>query len=395
MSEYAQDFKLGGCENNLIVEIYKCALEPSNWRKVLSGIQAHLGALEVTLLFYDARMRSRNFAAAAMADDEMTRRFVSEFIDIEADIARQSIAKFSEGTVVDAIALRDDTGEIYEQSLGEASQFDSRPNWEVQIAVPLLIGTSVFSSIGIYQAPGGKNPTPAAIDFINHLTSHLVQAIRIHNHISYLHQENSSLYASIERSPLGVFLLNHQGAVIFSNSEAMRIIKADQSLKISRFGKLQAPLRQDQEKIDSVLTTLLYKQGINAALGDGVTLPVYKADAIHPLKITLLPFSNHNISEQEICVAVFVNDPERPLSIPFEYVQHVYKLTPAECEIAQALLDASSIEEIAGKRGTTLGTARWQVKKVMEKTQCHSQSELCKLMMSLCDNFSIHSAINS
>lgn len=394
MSDYEQNFELRKFESKLIGEIYKCALDPTNWRNVLAGIQHRLGALEVTIMFYDAGMRSRNFAAAANADEIMVARFVSEFIDIEADIARKTLANFHEGEVVDVIGLRTGSNETYEKNLGEASQFDTRPNWEVQLAVPLLTGISVYSSLGVYQPPGGENPTQAAIDFMKELAPHLSQAIRIHNHISSLHQENTSLYTSIQQSTLGIFLLDQHGAVTFSNTEALRIIKAGGSLKISRFGKLQSSNTHDQERLDCVLTKLLRSDKINPDFNDGVTLPIYKPGNLHPLKLTLIPFSSQTISDKDVKVAAFVNDPERPLTLPHDYIQQVYKLTRVECEIAQALLDTLSIDEIAGNRGTTLGTARWQVKKIMEKTECHTQGELCKLMQSLCDTFSIHSLNN-
>src|SRR6187431_942824 len=106
MSDYEHNFELSKFESKLIGEIYKCALDPTNWRNVLAGIQNRLGALEVTIMFYDAGIRSRNFAAAANADELMVARFVSEFIDIEADIARKTLKDFHEGEVVDVIGLR-------------------------------------------------------------------------------------------------------------------------------------------------------------------------------------------------------------------------------------------------------------------------------------------------
>lgn len=381
-------------ENSIIAEIYKCALEPSNWRNVLAAIQNRLDALEVTIMFYDASVRGRNFAAAAKANDAMVARFVSEFIDIEADVARKTMESFAEGEVIDVIALREKAGETYEKSLGEAGQFDSRSNWEVQIAVPLLVGVSIYCSMGVYQLPGAQKATQEAIQFIKMLSPHLVQAVRIHNHISCLHQENISLYASIQRSPLGIFLIDQHGSVVFSNGEAMRIVKSYESIKISRFGRLQVISPNDQQQLDCVLHKVLSNGCVGLLYNDGVTIPIHKLKHLHPLKITIVPFVSRTISDKDIRATIFVNDPDRLLKIPFEYVRQVYKLTRVECEIAQALLDSISIEKIAVGRGTTVGTARWQVKKIMEKTQCHSQGDLCKLMQLLCDNFSIHSAVN-
>jgi len=59
----------------VIYEIYRCSMNPKNWRNVLALIIERMGALEATLMFYDAGGRSRNFAAAAIADEKMVDRF--------------------------------------------------------------------------------------------------------------------------------------------------------------------------------------------------------------------------------------------------------------------------------------------------------------------------------
>lgn len=76
-------FILGKFESQLISKIYNSALQIDLWRSALDDIRNRMGALEATLIFYDKSCRSRNFAKAAVASDEMNNRFVNEFIDVE------------------------------------------------------------------------------------------------------------------------------------------------------------------------------------------------------------------------------------------------------------------------------------------------------------------------
>ncbi|MCB6491044.1 LuxR C-terminal-related transcriptional regulator, partial [Dorea sp. 210702-DFI.3.17] len=58
-------------------------------------------------------------------------------------------------------------------------------------------------------------------------------------------------------------------------------------------------------------------------------------------------------------------------------------LTPTECSIMKSLLKNKSISDIACARGTTLETARSQLKVILQKTGTHSQAELSRLMVAL------------
>lgn len=300
---------------------------------------------------------------------------------------------FNEGQVFDTLEISQKLGETYENRLGDAAQFDTRPTWELRAAIPLLRGGSVVSCMGVYQPYQGSQLEQDAIDFLKKISHHIVQSIRIHNHISSLTNENLSLFSAIQQSTLGVFLLDKNLSVVTSNNEAERIIDT-KNLKIGINGKIHTPFQDDQILLDEMLNQAA-KCGFSSKtfIAQGATIPIKQTKKIHPIKLTILPINApaNSITETGICIAIFANDPDRPWRIPLGYIQKVYGLTPTECTIAQTLLDKMSIELVASSRGTTLGTTRWQIKKIMEKTQTHSQAELCKLLITLSNDFSFNS----
>jgi len=111
-------------------------------------------------------------------------------------------------------------------------------------------------------------------------------------------------------------------------------------------------------------------------------------DKAHPIKITAVALSDNSpVSTNSIRIGVFINDPERPRLIPQEYLQQAYGLTRTEAQIAQLLLNGLAIMDVAAKRNTSIETARWQIKSLMQKTNTTSQAELMRLLMLLSNEF--------
>ena len=62
----------------------------------------------------------------------------------------------------------------------------------------------------------------------------------------------------------------------------------------------------------------------------------------------------------------------------------VFSFSPAEMEVVKFLACGWSIQEIARTRGVKLATMRQRMKNVLAKANCHRQTELIHLVMSLC-----------
>ena len=77
---------------------------------------------------------------------------------------------------------------------------------------------------------------------------------------------------------------------------------------------------------------------------------------------------------------VFIGDPDRKSALPAEVLALLYGLTPAEARLAVALLDGSSLAEIAEMHGIRELTARTQLKQVFQKTGTSRQGELVRLL---------------
>jgi DNA-binding CsgD family transcriptional regulator len=82
-------------------------------------------------------------------------------------------------------------------------------------------------------------------------------------------------------------------------------------------------------------------------------------------------------------VLILATDPDRAISFPDAVLRRTYGLTPAEAEIANALLTGFSLEEIAQLRRVSIATIRSQMKGLMGKTETQRQGDLIRLLTTL------------
>jgi DNA-binding CsgD family transcriptional regulator len=80
---------------------------------------------------------------------------------------------------------------------------------------------------------------------------------------------------------------------------------------------------------------------------------------------------------------VFVTDPERRATVAGRQLVELFGLTPAEAQLAVALLAGKRLARIAAERGVQLPTVRNQLRAVLAKTGTGRQAELVRLLASL------------
>ncbi len=83
---------------------------------------------------------------------------------------------------------------------------------------------------------------------------------------------------------------------------------------------------------------------------------------------------------------VVIKDLERIHEVRDESLTKLFGLTPAEARLATKFCDGHSIKGCSESLGVSIETARWTMKRVMEKTSTHSQVELARLLIRASDN---------
>jgi DNA-binding CsgD family transcriptional regulator len=215
--------------------------------------------------------------------------------------------------------------------------------------------------------------------------------MHIHNHVTSIEKINQGLQKTLERINLGVFLLDKNTRVVYSNAEATRILESSNAITLGRGGRLHLADEHENTNLQ-LLTSELAELGFRSKIlfDQGLHLAAHDSEQIHPLKLSLIPIRQSNFvgtPDENISIIVLVNDPSRAYTIPPAYLQQAYGLTETENAVVQSLLNNLSINEISGIRDVPVETTRWQLKTIMKKTNTHSQTELSRLLMALGGDF--------
>jgi DNA-binding CsgD family transcriptional regulator len=174
---------------------------------------------------------------------------------------------------------------------------------------------------------------------------------------------------------LPALVLNEQGKVLAANP----LIEA-------LTGYVQWRARDRVSLKDRAADNLLRDAiaAIDAAGGAVRSFPVRDAGGEAMMVAHVVPI---RLSARDIfvrCAAALVLTPVTlPQAPPFELVQSLFDLTPAEARVARGLASGKTVGAIASARGVSQNTIRMQVRGVLEKTGCNRQTDIVALLTAI------------
>jgi DNA-binding CsgD family transcriptional regulator len=173
-------------------------------------------------------------------------------------------------------------------------------------------------------------------------------------------------------------LVTETGDVILSNTEAQRIFDLSDGLGVGRDNRLSCDDPDSSTKL----------QALASAAGAAATAPSEPAILTIPRPSGQFGFVvstgtiHDRLAELETglaCGFIVLIDPSRPTPLDVRGAAALGKLTPAETEIASALVAGLSVTQIAENRETSLHTIRTQLKTLSAKLRCNSQADIIRL----------------
>jgi DNA-binding CsgD family transcriptional regulator len=214
------------------------------------------------------------------------------------------------------------------------------------------------------------------------LIPHLKRASRMHEQYEHARLNANDLKSVLDSLDRAVFGLDRDGLVVLANRQAELIAKKGDGLKLIQ-GRLSATSPFENKELQ-----LRILRSVGAGMeGDGsrsASLNLSRCSGDLSLQLVLTPFqSDLPDNHCRLAAMVFVSDPaQKPLSRSV-LLRQIYRLSPAECRVADMMLQGLTLREAADRMKITLGTARCQLKQVLAKTGTCRQTELMRLMLSL------------
>ena len=378
---------------DLVNLIYDAALQPNLWQQVLETIRIYCGADQCTLFYYDSLQQRHNYAAAARTDEATLNLYLKEFIAQQAAQINNQLAKLPEGVVVSNQDIHHLTGSDYSVVVGDKYMNTLWPNLHFQAGAVLLRGTASCAGLGLQNFGGSPSLTQDALKLLQSITPHLRQAMYMRQRISMQEHANHAFEVVLKHVQLGVILLDADYRITFINPAAKNSLA-----KSACFShELHQPLRitnLTHSQWDELFTPgPTQRKGKRICQGTGHCMKLDYINGQLKLNAFRIGRDTHKVAltsgfnglPQDSHYLLLVQDSQRPCELPMQYLERAYAITPAEAELIYALVNGATLSEAADQRAVTKETARWQLKHIMQKTGTHSQTELSRLMLALCD----------
>jgi len=227
---------------------------------------------------------------------------------------------------------------------------------------------------------------PQEREFMRLLVPHLSRSLGLMHRLNQARFQLVSLHAALNRLSIGVFLLDQQMQVIYTNTAAQQVLDRADGLRLDMQRRLTAPGFQQPDGLR--LETWLAQLAALPELRRGSFTDTFEvvrrpAPARYSVQCCPLEPSDPLAKGEGAHHIVFVTDPQR-LELPApDQLQRQFGLTPAEARVTHAMVQGGSYNAVATALGVNEETIRTQIRAAYAKTRTSDKASLTRLVLSL------------
>jgi DNA-binding CsgD family transcriptional regulator/PAS domain-containing protein len=357
--------------SRLVAGIYSAVMAPEQWDVTMADIGRAFDGSSAALVITDGKTRTLKHA------------------DIPPDAATNYADHFARlDHVLSAVetgpvgAVRTGTELMWpHQNCEFQTDWARRNGFEDGLFIRLTGAPSATSLAVATSMRSAPFDTAERVALARRLVPHLQQALRTQYHLEDLGHRGNDLAGASEAVRHGVVVVTRGHRVVYTNSAAERILRADDGLR-NRSTRIEAgSLRVDaqlQHGIDRALAS-------NNADGCGSSFLCARPSERRPYVVHVLPLDETTFASppaQNRAMIVIV-DPELEPEPAASLLRRLYGLTRSEADAALMVLRGQGRNHIADELSLSLATVKTHLQHVFDKTGTHRQAELVRLLLSL------------
>jgi DNA-binding CsgD family transcriptional regulator len=259
-----------------------------------------------------------------------------------------------------------------------------RPQELAHAAVACVLRTPNHTvPLGIVRQAGSERPDRHDLDLLRRLLPHMQRSVQLYLRLASVEARCSAAEEALDHLPFGVILVDAGGKVLFLNRSAEAVAAAADGLTV-REGMLSAATSSETRALGRLIAEAA-ATGTGAGTSPGGAMALSRPSMSSSLPVLVAPLRGQLtlLADRRAAAAVFVTDSERCATVSGRRLVELFGLTPAEAQLAVALLAGKRLGRIAADRGVQLPTVRNQLRAVLAKTGTGRQAELVLLLAGL------------
>jgi len=226
--------------------------------------------------------------------------------------------------------------------------------------------------------PGMNDPySDEELKAIHLLNVHFGNTLRLQQRLNANRCRINMAQAALDRLNEGTLIVNMQGVPLLANLRAQEILDRGDGLMNGITG-----LRAHNSTVTQNLLNAIRAVSDRRWTGDlHLSLPRRKPRL--PLMLDILSLSRLDIDTGgtgDASAVIFIKEPDAPFQANRQALADSLRFTPREVEIAALLAEGLNLDAIARKSEISIGTVRFHIKRIFQKTGVHSQAALVSLV---------------
>ena len=365
--------RLHGHHDHLLELIYHTAVDTRQWPVFMRRLVDLIDGRSARILFMDASASSVQNSFKVNIDDAYHQQYVDHFVNTcpwRPELAYKSKGRLY-STFLDFTC--DQKGyhgtEFYNDwaspqgiEHGMLGTVAYRDNHTVQLLVQRTVEPGHF--------------TRGEIAYVSTLVPHIRRALELRRRLDAEQTKRSLAQQAAEARTLPFLLLDSQLRVTYVSDCAKTVLDRHSELDIRNDRlfcsdpTLGARLRQ------LLLDTAAADRGAWDKAGGSLLAPDKRARVLELIVYPLHPAYHGVFATGDAHVVVYLNDETMAHRLDRRLIRARFKLTSAETELAESLINGVGLEEHAKRRRTSIHTVRTQSKTLLAKTGCSRQGQL-------------------
>lgn len=368
---------------SLVIEsIYAAALDPSAWPAAIERSAPFVGATNAIMLLWNDSSLESGVVVAHRVDAEGLDRWQQEYLGDDV-WSHAGATRFAGRPFVTTGA-----------SLVHPTEFAKmricndllRPRGMLDLlATSLRWDGPVMSALSFYRREIFQR---RHVERLAALAPHLRLAAAVQRQLVETRGRAVVAESALDALGVGVLVLDGSGHVARANRKAEAILRSQDGLRIHH-RRLCCAAGDETRALEGAITRAAQasERRVTAA---GQALRVLRPSRRRSLGLIVSPIVPAEIGPSLLTgvawragagVLVTVSDPEDGDVPASEHLRRLFGLTPAESRLAAALAGGQSLAEYAEQSTVSIGTVRWTVKRILEKTGCRRQGDLVRLLL--------------
>jgi DNA-binding CsgD family transcriptional regulator len=362
--------------SELVDEIYRAALSPSEWEPFLAQMARTFHAAVAMLFMADLRTHEhiipcRCFGFTQGQQSLFLNRFMFErnpFAEPAAERPWGHVVRTEELVPLKAL----EPTEIYQELMVKAG---SHCGAGISLS---RVGT--MGALALHRESGGRAFSDAEMSLVRELAPHVRRSTQFQMRLGRAEQGVLACHA-LDQLSAAVFLAGCEANLVFANASARAILRGDGPL-IAKKGRLEARQSDDSRRLPRAIFEAATNP-CNPGLGcDGTLTMTGTRNA--PVRVTVVPLAKRRATGEwpaNCCAMVLVE--QNSSTNASEILQRRFGLTGAESRLALKIADGSSLSEAAERFHVSINTVGTQLQHIFEKTDTRRQAELLRLLMTI------------